>query len=298
MTREGDVRRATVMAATRDGTPIASDIAMFANDGKPAVVPCRALAHARRRLPMLLMATTAMLCGASLSVRASADGATALDAAGATQSLEVVLSTARRAVLAALPAGDVHVEAGPLDPRLRLRACATPPAAHVQSLGTGRATVLVQCAGPQRWTLYVASRIESRAPVLRLLRAAGPGYKPAATDVAVETVRVPGVSADYVTQLSQIERHHLRRSRPAGSLLRRDDFATDAVVRRGEQVMLVAALAGLEVRSRGRALADARPGERLRVQSEGSLKVVEGRADEQRRVWVTSPQEFDSTARP
>jgi flagella basal body P-ring formation protein FlgA len=50
----------------------------------------------------------------------------------------------------------------------------------------------------------------------------------------------------------------------------------DVVVRRGQQVTLVAANGGIEIRAQGLVLADAGAADRVRVQNVSSLKVIEG----------------------
>ncbi len=205
----------------------------------------------------------------------------------APQSAATLRMAAERAIRSGLPEGRVHVEVAAPDPRLRLAQCGQPLDATVTGRGTERSTVRVSCGGPARWSVYMTARIESEVTVLRLLRSVQRGETLGGSDVRPETLRVPGVSVDYVTQLSQIEEQHLRRSRTAGSVLMRGDFQADPVIRRGESVVLVARIGAIEVRGNGRALADAQAGGRVRVQSEASLKVVEGRADEERRVWVT-----------
>jgi flagella basal body P-ring formation protein FlgA len=80
----------------------------------------------------------------------------------------------------------------------------------------------------------------------------------------------------------------MRRARPVGSVLALSDLQPDPLIRRGSQVELLARLDGIEVRSSGRALGDGGAGERVRVQNETSMKVVEGIVDGENRVRVTA----------
>jgi flagella basal body P-ring formation protein FlgA len=50
-------------------------------------------------------------------------------------------------------------------------------------------------------------------------------------------------------------------------------------IKRGEVVVVVAAVPGIEIRSSGVALADARIGETVRIRHSSSLKVIQARAD-------------------
>jgi flagella basal body P-ring formation protein FlgA len=53
-------------------------------------------------------------------------------------------------------------------------------------------------------------------------------------------------------------------------------FKADLVIQHGQEVTLVAAAGGIEVRATGRALADGASGSRVKVQNLSSMKVVEG----------------------
>ena len=92
---------------------------------------------------------------------------------------------------------------------------------------------------------------------------------------------MPGISTLYISNLTEIRAQHLIRPLDAGQPLTRDALAADPVVRRGEAVTLVSDVVGVEVRMPGRALADAQPGQLVRVQNVNSLKIVEGRADDE-----------------
>jgi flagella basal body P-ring formation protein FlgA len=68
----------------------------------------------------------------------------------------------------------------------------------------------------------------------------------------------------------------LNRPLAAGAALFADAMVDDVLIHRGQQVNLVAAVGGLEVRATGLALADARAADRIKVQNSTSLRVVEG----------------------
>jgi len=73
----------------------------------------------------------------------------------------------------------------------------------------------------------------------------------------------------------------------AGSILVADMLAADPVVVHGQQVTLVAALGGLEVRAPGRVLNDGAVAARVRVQNLSSQRIVEGVVETADTVRVT-----------
>ncbi len=200
--------------------------------------------------------------------------------APAVQSLQSIRAAAEQYVMRRVPAGEhpVHVTAGDLDPRLRLAPCPGP--LHVTEASNAplqaRMTVGVGCRQGVTWTVYVPVTIESELPVLVLRAAAARGSRLDAGDVVVQKRRVPGIPSGYVTDVRSLEGHTLRRSLAPGTALTKDALVPDVIVRRGDQVTLLAATGGIEVRASGLALSDGRDGARIRVQNLSSKQVVEG----------------------
>jgi flagellar basal body P-ring formation protein FlgA len=193
---------------------------------------------------------------------------------------------ARAVVLQYLPApaaADTHtiVIAEPLDPRLRLNACTERPTGRVESnaIARGRALVRVSCRAPASWNVFVPVRIETDAPVMVLTRNLPRGATVTASDAAPQQRRFAGLSENYVKSGESLTAYRLRRPVAAGQVLARDALEPAPVVLRGAQVTVRAENAGFRVESSGRALADAAPGQRLRVQHAESLKIIEGVVD-------------------
>jgi flagella basal body P-ring formation protein FlgA len=214
----------------------------------------------------------------SLLIVLSALFATA--AFAATQSIDAVQSAAEEFVRSRLPASPAkqYVTATKLDPRLRVEACNQPLQAFEQSataLGE-RVTVGVRCAAANTWTLYVPVSVEVEIPVLVLRRALARRARVAVIDVEPETRRVPGNAASFLLDAASLQGHRLRRSLPAGTALTVDMLVPDVVVRRGQQVTLIAASGPVEIRAQGHALTEGGVADRVRVQNMSSLKVVEG----------------------
>lgn len=197
-----------------------------------------------------------------------------------TQSIDEVQAAAEAFVRSRLP--DSHakqfVSAAKLDSRLRVESCTQPLQAFEQSatnLGE-RVTVGVRCPAANTWTLYVPVSVEVEVPVLVLRRALARRARVAMIDVEPETRRMPGNAASFVQDAASLQGHRLKRSLPAGTALTVDMLVPDVVVRRGQQVTLIAATGPVEIRAQGHALTEGGVDDRVRVQNATSLKVVEG----------------------
>jgi flagella basal body P-ring formation protein FlgA len=172
-----------------------------------------------------------------------------------------------------------YVTAAHLDSRLRLAQCSAPLDAlpnSTNSLQTARITVGVRCAAQTPWTVYVPVSVEVEASVLVLRRSLPRRAPILATDVELQVHRLPGTASTFLSDVNNLNGHRLKRAIPAGTPLTVELLVPDVVVRRGQQVTLVAANGGIEIRAQGLVLADAGAADRVRVQNVSSLKVIEG----------------------
>ncbi len=197
-----------------------------------------------------------------------------------TQPLPAIQAAAEEFVRAHLPDGSAKhfVTASDLDPRLRLHMCKVPLEAfspHTNSFAA-RVTIGVRCPGDAPWTVYVPVAIETEVSVLVLRRALARRARVTLADVEPQVRRLPGTAANFITDTASLQGHRLRRALPAGSALTADTLAPDILVRRGQQVTLIAQSGGVEIRARGQALTEGAAHDRVRVQNVSSLKVVEG----------------------
>jgi flagella basal body P-ring formation protein FlgA len=197
------------------------------------------------------------------------------------QPLDAIQATAQSYVLKQVPSqkpGSVQVNVGALDQRLRLAACATPLKAALPTGATFRArmTVAVSCAGPTTWTVYVPVNIETQTSVLVLRHAAARGARLTADDVEVQTRTISGAGDDYLTEVAELSGRTLKRSLGAGAAVTADSMVADSLIKRGQQVTLLAAAGGMEVRARGVAMNDAPAAGRVKAQNLSSGRIVEG----------------------
>jgi flagellar basal body P-ring formation protein FlgA len=201
-------------------------------------------------------------------------------AADVPQSLEAIRGAADAFVRSQIPGepNTVEVDVAPLDARLRLAACAEPLKASLPTGTTFREklTIAVTCSTGPHWTVYVPVSIATSVSTLVLRHAALRGARVGVEDIEIQVRKVPGTSASYLTSVTELTGRTLKRPLGAGSVLTADAFDEDALVKRGQQVTLLAAVEGLEVRATGRALSDGRAAGRVRVQNLASQLVVEG----------------------
>ncbi len=215
-----------------------------------------------------------------------------LAGAGEMQSAASVRAAAQDFVIRQLgsPGDDIvmHATAGQLDSRLRLPACdeALQAALPATARMAARVTVAVSCGSP-RWRVFVPVTVETELPVLVLRQAAARDSKPGPDDVEIRRLRVPGLADTYIRDPAELANRHLKVAAAPGTALDVNILAADILVKRGQRVMLVAEIAGLEVRAQGEAIADATASGRVRVLNLDSHRIVEGQVETRDRVRVS-----------
>lgn len=173
----------------------------------------------------------------------------------------------------------VIATAGELDSRLRFARCQGPLNAFVLNKAAplaARNTVGVRCEQGAEWTVYLPVMLDAEIRVLVLRRAMPRGAPILEADVDAQLRRVPGLISQYVSDVGSLYQYRIKRPATAGAALTQDMLQRDAVIRRGQQVILVSRLSGIDVRANGVALSDGGDADRIRVQNQSSLKVVEG----------------------
>jgi flagella basal body P-ring formation protein FlgA len=215
----------------------------------------------------------------------SPTGAPAFDAAALRQIQELAEQAAAELPAAAKPR--IEIEAGQLDPRLRLAPCERIQA-HLPS-GTrawGRTRVGLRCVqGPTPWNVYLPLTVKVFAPALVAHAAL-----PAGTVLQLAHLRQAEVDwaaerSPAVTVPARLIGRTLARPVGAGEAVRENDLKQQLWFAAGDTVQVVARGAGFSVSGAALALAAGIEGQRVRVRTE-SGRVLSGTAVGANRVEV------------
>ena len=173
---------------------------------------------------------------------------------------------------------DIKIKVNELDPRLRVAACDQPLSTFFppgSDLFT-TSTVGVQCRGTKPWTLYVPAQVDIVEKVVITLRPMTRGHRVTPQDVTTIKRDVGGLHTGFFTDTNVVIGKVIKRSIPVNSVLTRNLLQKTLLVRRGDQVTIVARAAGLEVRMTGKALMNGSQGEQIQVRNATSKQVVTG----------------------
>ncbi|HLA75627.1 MAG TPA: flagellar basal body P-ring formation chaperone FlgA [Gammaproteobacteria bacterium] len=200
------------------------------------------------------------------------------------QSVDSIYAAARNFIseqlqnLPASAARPVQVQVGTLDPRLRLAACEIPLEAFLPAGGQsqGNTTVGVRCQGARPWLLYVPVVVKAFSDVLVATHALARGAQISASDLKPVALDMANLPADYLSDPQQVIGKTLKRPLSSGGVFGASLLEAPRIVRRDQQVTLLAEDAGIEVRMGGQALSDGEQGQVIRVRNTLSKLVVEG----------------------
>ena len=176
---------------------------------------------------------------------------------------------------AGLP-GQVEITPGAVDARVNLPACAAlEPALPPGSRPWGNTTVIVNCAVPHPWTVYVRATVKVVADYVVSARPLTHGQMLTAADVTTRRGDLTQLPPGIVTDVNQAFGRTMAGSIPFGSPLRQDMLRAQAAVMVNQSVKLVSNGRGFSVSAEGRALGNALDGQLVQVRS-ASGPVVSG----------------------
>lgn len=231
--------------------------------------------------PFKIMALTSLLMLAFMMVSnvSFAEGATATQVATYEQApAKQNLSVLKDKIIAFLAVqtvgypGKVNIQAGNIDPNLKLAACSDVnlfiPSG---SRPWGKTSVGVRCASPQ-WTIYVQATVSVQAQYLVAASPLVQGQQISAQDMMFETGDLTQLPAGIFTETSQAVGRTVNISMKAGTVLRQDMLKASPVVQQGQSVMVVSQGQGFSVSAEGQAMAKASDGQVVQVKvSNGQL---------------------------
>ncbi len=182
-----------------------------------------------------------------------------------------------------------EVKMGRLDPRLRLAACSgnleafMPPGSRV----LGNTTVGVRCNAAAGWTIYASARVSLYGEVLVTTRPLARGDQITEDMVRLVERDLATLSRGYYDDIQLAIGQLAKRSMGSNTVLNPLMIEAPMLVKRGERVTLITGKPGFMIRSSGQAMADGGSGDLIRIKSNGSKRVVEGRVISQGVVKVT-----------
>lgn len=172
-----------------------------------------------------------------------------------------------------------EIQINQLDPRLRLPLCDQHLTTSLESPAqpVGRVTVRVRCEGSSPWTVFVPSQVRLYRHVLIVSRPLKRETVLTAADLSLLERDVGLLNQGYLTSLDQALGKKLTRTLLPDQVLAPVHLQQAEAIRKGDQVVISARSAAVNVRMPGEALSDGAPGEQIRVRNQRSQRVIKAR---------------------
>lgn len=208
-------------------------------------------------------------------------GAVNSQAAAPAQSTQSILDFVRQFLLSnpdLQRRPEVMVQPGHLDSRLQLSQCSQALEATLAPGAQliGKTTVGVSCAAPTPWTLYVTAQVSVYDMVYQTARPLPRDHIITESDLLAVKLDLGSLNRGYYLNKQDLIGKQTRRPLAQNQILNPGAIKAPRLIKRGEQVALLANSAGFSIRMAGQALSDGHEGEQIRVKNLSSNRIVEG----------------------
>lgn len=185
---------------------------------------------------------------------------------------------------ASFPGTSAKVQAGQIDPRLRLGECAQvefflPAGARLWGAGS----LGMRCGAPSNWSLYLTYRIQLSGPALVARHPLPARQALSAGDVGVARLDYQASPAAYLQALPPGA--VLNRPIPAGQAIRLESLVSPTVIQAGRKVRMRVTGPSFTIAQEGIALNSAKAGEAVRIKT-ASGRIVQGMAGQDGEVEI------------
>lgn len=172
--------------------------------------------------------------------------------------------------------GDIQVEVGSIDPRMKLPACPQPEAfLRRGNKAWGKTTVGVRCTAPNTWTVYIAATVGVRSEYVVATVPLAQGQTISESDIAKVKGDLTTMPPGIITEPSQAIGRTVASSVSIGAPLRQDALRNQQAIQQGQAVRIVLNGAGFSVTSEAKALNNANEGQLTQVRTAAG-QVVSG----------------------
>ena len=144
----------------------------------------------------------------------------------------------------------------------------------------------MRCKGPEPWTIYLRGSVTSWIHVPVLSAHINRSELIGENDVVFQELKIDTDLRGIVIHPDKIVGKIAVRDLIAGEPLRQSDLKSPQLISRGQSVNITSKAGGLTVTMKGKALGNARAGDRLWVQNQSSNKRVEGEVTPQGEVLI------------
>ncbi|MBF0218365.1 MAG: flagellar basal body P-ring formation protein FlgA [Gammaproteobacteria bacterium] len=170
-----------------------------------------------------------------------------------------------------------QIEMGQLDTRLKLQRCENALEAFLPdgfSIQSSTATVGVRCVGVKPWTIFVRATVKRLETVVVALRPLTRGDVIARSDISLAERDITLLHGGYFMTPDEVIGQEVTRTIIADMVVSQAMVKLPLLIKKGDEVIIVARTSGLSVKMRGKSLMDGEKGATIRVMNLSSKREV------------------------
>ncbi len=172
----------------------------------------------------------------------------------------------------------IEISVGHIDSRLQLQACEVPLETFLAPghKTLGKTTVGVRCQSPKPWALYVPASIDRYDLVYQTSGPLPKGHILRQQDITTVKTNLARLNYGYFTDAKDLIGKQTSRRISQAKILTPNLVKEPLLVKRGEQVDLVAESGHYAIRMSGQAMMNGSQGDKIRVKNLSSQRIIEG----------------------
>lgn len=203
----------------------------------------------------------------------------ATDANAIRQSVQQFLVRYQQQLTEQYPSAEsIEYRIGALDSRLSLADCDSPPTAERHNDKTvGRISLIVSCASPVKWSIYVPAEILVFHPVVISASPLAKGTKIEARHLSLKSIDISRIKGSYFFTIEDVVGQENKRPLKPGKPIISTNLRPPMMIKKGESIILFAQTGQLHVKTQAIALQDGRQGQQIQVQNKQSKRVIDAR---------------------
>lgn len=175
-------------------------------------------------------------------------------------------------------AQNIEYSIGALDSRLSLADCDSAPIAERHNDKTiGRMSLVVSCASPVKWSIYIPVEVSVFHPVVISALPLAKNSTLEARHLSLKSIDISRIKGSYYFNISDVVGQENKRPLKPGKPIISTNLRPPMMVKKGDAIILFAQTGRLNVKTQAIALQDGRQGQQIQVQNKQSKRVVDAR---------------------
>jgi flagella basal body P-ring formation protein FlgA len=178
---------------------------------------------------------------------------------------------------------------GNIDPRFNEKVCSVPLefSLNRSPLTQANLTVLAECKDQTPWKIYITSKFNVYGDVVYASNSIPRSHSIQKQDLEIKEIAINQHYYAHFSSIDEVIGMIAKRSIRQGSPIQANLLQAPKLVKRGDEVVIVASTQGIMIKMRGTAMQDGELGQQISVKNNQSERIVKARVSDSGLVSVT-----------